>query len=87
MGDSSGDNPTGDGLPMEALNRKHGSEGTGVGDPVLGVSLMSLKRLWDVESIWLCGLQCRRQQKDAHGGISLGRSTRLGVPRSFSEAG
>lgn len=39
VGGSSGDNPTEDGLPLEALNRKYGSEGMSVGGPVLGVSL------------------------------------------------
>lgn len=40
MGGSSGGNPTGDGLPVEALNRKYGSGGMGVGESVLGVSLI-----------------------------------------------
>lgn len=40
VGGSSGDNPTGDGLPVEVLNRKYGSGGMGAGESVLGVSLI-----------------------------------------------
>lgn len=71
VGGSSGDNPTGDGLPVEALNRNMTQRGQAWEDQSWELVSLGLKRLFDGESIRLRGPQCRRQQEDAHGGSIL----------------